>query len=134
MDAWEAVGAVGSILAAGVAAWAARQSRSSAQEANKAANTLVKIEETRRRSELTPRFRVSCEAWGPGDYDGNLRLWVMLVGPPWPYSLHTGREAPANPSDVGKVYELPPSRRTQVTLRMTALRGSLRTRSAGNSR
>jgi hypothetical protein len=23
----------------------------------------------------------------------------------WPYSLHTGRESPANPSDVGKVYD-----------------------------
>ena len=79
MDAWEAVGAVGSIAAAGIAAWAARQSRSAAQESNAAAKTMADIERDRHHAELSPRFRVTCEPWGVGqDYK---RLRVMLLGP-----------------------------------------------------
>lgn len=81
MDVWAAVGAVGSIAAAGIAAWAAYQSRISAQEANRAANSLAQIERDRRHSELCPRFRVSCEPLGPADYQGVFRLRVQLAGP-----------------------------------------------------
>lgn len=80
MDVWELVGAVGSVTAAGVAAWAAHQSRSSAQEANAAAKTMAAIEHDRRHSELCPRFRLSCEPGPPGSVV--LRLHVRLLGPP----------------------------------------------------
>jgi len=89
MDAWEAVGAIGSILAAGVAAWAAHQSKGAATKANEAAGALVGIERDRRHSELTPRFEVSCGLIGPGDYGGKLRLRVKLVGPPELETLDT---------------------------------------------
>jgi hypothetical protein len=59
MDAtviWTAVGAIGTIVAAGVAAWAARQSRNSASEANSAAKSLAAIERDRRHDELRPDF------------------------------------------------------------------------------
>jgi len=79
MDAWEAVGALGSIAAAGVAAWAARQSRSASQEANAAAKTMADIERDRHHSELSPRFRLTCEPWGAGQEVKRLR--IMLVGP-----------------------------------------------------
>jgi hypothetical protein len=81
---WEAVGALASLGAAGAATVGAFQSRASAREANaaarqsaSAATALTAIERDRRRSELTPRFRVSCE---PGIDD--LTLHVMLLGPP----------------------------------------------------
>lgn len=77
---WSAVGAVASAVAAGVAAWAARQSRISAQRANAAAEVMAEIERDRRHSELTPRFRVAVEPWGPGT--DMLKLRVMLLGPP----------------------------------------------------
>jgi hypothetical protein len=84
MDAaviWSAVGALGTVAAAGVAAWAARQSRSSAQQANAAAGTLAEIERDRRHSELTPRFRVTVESRNGGS-EPQRRLRVMLLGPP----------------------------------------------------
>jgi hypothetical protein len=61
MDAaviWTAIGAVGTLAAAGVAAWAARESRESAAQANAAAQTLTAIERDRRHEELTPQFEV----------------------------------------------------------------------------
>ena len=81
MDAWAAVGAFGSIAAAGVAAWAAYQSRSSAQEANRAANTLAQIERDRRLTELCPQLRVSCAPIGSADYRGVFQLRLRLLGP-----------------------------------------------------
>jgi hypothetical protein len=80
MDVWALVGAISSVAAAGVAAWAAYQSRSAAEEANAAAKTMAAIERDRRHSELCPRFRVSCGPWGSGTEV--LRLRVMLLGPP----------------------------------------------------
>jgi hypothetical protein len=87
VDPWEAVGAVASLVAASVAAWAAITSRSSARAANNsagqsaaAAAALTAIERDRRRAELTPRFRVSCEPANPGTDAFTLR--VMLLGPP----------------------------------------------------
>jgi hypothetical protein len=80
MDAWEAVGALGSFAAAVVAALAAYQSRSSAREANAAATTMAEIERERRHGELCPRFRVSCDPVAPGP--NTRRLHVMLLGPP----------------------------------------------------
>jgi hypothetical protein len=77
---WSAVGAVGTVAAAGIAAWAATQSRSSAEQANLAAGALADIERDRRHSELTPRFWVRVEPWGAGM--DVTRLRVMLVGPP----------------------------------------------------
>jgi hypothetical protein len=41
MDVWALVGAISSVAAAGVAAWAAYQSRSAAEEANAAAKTMA---------------------------------------------------------------------------------------------
>jgi hypothetical protein len=80
VDAWAAVSAAGTFAAAGVAAWAAFQARSAARESNAAAATMAHIERERRRSELTPWFRVSCETCGPGS--AGRRLRVMLIGPP----------------------------------------------------
>src|SRR5439155_18864018 len=77
MHGWAAVGAVGSIAAAALAALAAYQSRSSAQESNRAATTLATIERDRRHAELCPRFRVSAEPLGPGDYHSIFRLRVL---------------------------------------------------------
>lgn len=77
---WSAVGALGTVTAAGIAAWAARQSRSSAEQANLAAGALADIERDRRHSELTPRFWVRVEPGGEGTDVKRLR--VMLVGPP----------------------------------------------------
>ena len=80
MDISAAVGATGSVAAAGVAAWAAYQSRSAAQEANAAAKTLADIERERRHAELCPNFRISSEPGPPGSEI--LRLHVALLGPP----------------------------------------------------
>jgi hypothetical protein len=81
MDAWAAIGVVGSVAAAAVAAWAAHQSRSAAEQSNRAANALATIERDRRHAELCPRFRMSAEPLGPGDYQGVFRLRVLLAGP-----------------------------------------------------
>lgn len=80
MDWLEAVGAVGSLAAAGVGAWAAYQARSAAAEANAAARTLAEIERDRRHAELCPRLRVTCEPLNPGGKYQQLR--VALLGPP----------------------------------------------------
>ena len=83
MDAtviWTAVGAVGTLAAAGIAAVAAWLSRSSAQEANAAAKALTLIEQGRRHSELTPRFQVIARPANPGIEALTLR--IMLMGPP----------------------------------------------------
>lgn len=82
MDGWTAVGAAGSLAAAGVAAWAAYGSRSAAREANLAAHTLARIEQDRRHAELCPQFRVSIRPLGPGVREGLLKLRVLLAGPP----------------------------------------------------
>jgi len=79
MDAtviWAAVGALGTIVAAGVAAWAARQSRNSAKEANAAAGTLATIERDRRHDELAPEFELKFTDTG-GDH---ANLMVTLAG------------------------------------------------------
>lgn len=80
MDWFEAVGALGSLAAAGVGARAAYQARSAAAEANAAARTLAEIERDRRHAELCPRLRVSCEPLNPGGEHQKLR--VALLGPP----------------------------------------------------
>jgi hypothetical protein len=78
---WAAVGAFGSVAAAGVAVWAARLSRNSAAKSNAAAESLAEIERDRRRSELTPQFRITVEPWSPGSRR-TLRLSVAFIGPP----------------------------------------------------
>lgn len=63
MDAattWAAVGALGTVAAAGIAAWAARQSKESAAEANAAADSLAAIERGRRHDEVSPEFEPPC--------------------------------------------------------------------------
>jgi hypothetical protein len=60
---WTAVAAVGTLAAAGVAAWAARQSRNSALEANAAAKSLAVIERDRRHDELTPMFDATLKVY-----------------------------------------------------------------------
>lgn len=79
MDAvttWAAVGAIGTVVAAGIAAWAARQSRKSAAEANAAAGTLATIERDRRHDELAPEFELKFTETG-GDH---ANLLVALAG------------------------------------------------------
>lgn len=71
---WGALEAVGTATAVGVAAWAARQ-------ANGAAFKVSAIESQRRKSELTPWLRVTCQPLNSGN-DDILRLSVALVGPP----------------------------------------------------
>jgi hypothetical protein len=59
MDAatlWAAVGAVGTITATGIAAWAARQSHDAAVQANAAAELLAAIERGRRHNDVVPVF------------------------------------------------------------------------------
>jgi hypothetical protein len=83
MDAaviWSAVGALGTLAATGVAAWAAYQSRSSAQQANMAATTLATIERGRRHAELTPRFELAF-SWLPGEPRTDLQVFLRLIGP-----------------------------------------------------
>jgi hypothetical protein len=69
---WSALGALGTVAATGVAAWAAYQSRSSAQQANMAATTLAVIERDRRHAELTPRFELAF-SWLPGEPQTDLQ-------------------------------------------------------------
>jgi hypothetical protein len=78
---WSAVGALGTLAAAGVAAWAAKQSREAAQQANKATDALAEIENDRRHGELTPRFTITVVPLSPGSGEV-LRLRIMLAGPP----------------------------------------------------
>lgn len=63
-----------------IAAIAARQSNKSSGKANETAASLADIEQDRRHSELTPRFRVRVEPWTAGN-DQDLRLRIMLTGP-----------------------------------------------------
>jgi hypothetical protein len=79
MDIWPAVQSLGALAAVAVAAWAAFQARAAARESNTAAVTLANIESQRRRNELCPRLRVTCEPWNPGS--DIVRLRVMLIGP-----------------------------------------------------
>ncbi len=79
MDAWNAVGAIAAVVAAGIAAWAAVQSKSSARQSNEAATALARIENDRRHSELCPQLRISTEPSAPGVKP--LRLRIALVGP-----------------------------------------------------
>jgi hypothetical protein len=67
MDAatvWVAVGALGAVAAADIAAWAARQSRDAAQQANSAAETPTAIERGRRHDELAPEFELKFTGTG----------------------------------------------------------------------
>lgn len=83
MDAsvvWAAIGAVGSVAAAGVAAWAAHQSRASAEQANAAAGTLAVIEEGRRHDELTPVFEITCTAESAAANSATLRVILASGG------------------------------------------------------
>jgi len=78
--------AAGDVVALGVtaiAAVAARLSYQSSRQANSTAGALASIEQDRRHSELTPRFRVRVEPWTAGN-DEDLRLRIMLSGPTGP--------------------------------------------------
>jgi len=94
VDPWGAVGALASLGAAGAAAAGAFVSRASAREANAAARqsvsaaaALTAIERDRRRSEMTPRFRVTCQPAHHGT--DRLTLRVMLLGPPGLHRLES---------------------------------------------
>ncbi len=79
MDAatiWSAVGALGAVAAASVAAWAARQSHNAAVEANAAAGSLAAIERGRRHDELAPEFELKFAETGPS----SANLLVTFVG------------------------------------------------------
>src|ERR1017187_5185773 len=79
MDAatvWAAVGALGAVAAAGIAAWAARQSRNAARQSNSAAETLAAIERGRRHDELAPEFELKFTDTG----GGSANLHVTLAG------------------------------------------------------
>jgi hypothetical protein len=83
MDLTVIYSGLGDLVALGataIAAVAARQSNKSSGKANQAAGALADIEQDRRHSELTPRFRVRVEPWTAGN-DQDLRLRVMLTGP-----------------------------------------------------
>jgi hypothetical protein len=83
MDLTVIYSGLGDLVALGataIAAIAARQSNKSSSKANQTAGALAGIEQDRRHSELTPRFRVRVEPWTPGS-DQDLRLRVMLTGP-----------------------------------------------------
>lgn len=79
MSVWIAVGSLGSLGAAAVAAVAAWQSKVAANEANSAAQAMVKIERERRHSELQPRFRLTLEELNQGP--DVLLLCLTLIGP-----------------------------------------------------
>ena len=76
---WAAIGAIGAVTAALIAAWAAGQSRLSSTQANAAATTLARIETERRHGELTPHFRVIFAPAGSGM--SRCEPSVKLVGP-----------------------------------------------------
>jgi len=70
MDAatlWAAAGAVGTAVAAGIAAWAARQSHDAAVQANAAAASLAAIERGRRHDEVAPVFDMTFTETGGED-------------------------------------------------------------------
>jgi hypothetical protein len=79
MDAatlWAAVGALGAVVTAGIAAWAARQSHDAAVQANAAAGSLAAIERGRRHDELAPVFDLKFTETG-GDH---ANLHVTFAG------------------------------------------------------
>jgi len=83
MDLTVIYSGLGDLVALGataIAAVAARQSNKSSGKANQTAEALTEIEQDRRHSELTPRFRVRVEPWTAGN-DQDLRLRIMLTGP-----------------------------------------------------
>jgi hypothetical protein len=83
MDLTVIYSGLGDLVALGataIAAVAARQSSKASGKANQAAGALADIEQDRRHTELTPRFRVRVEPWTAGN-DQDLRLRVMLSGP-----------------------------------------------------
>jgi hypothetical protein len=69
LDIWTPATAIGTVAAAGIAAWA-----------KDAATKLTRIESERHQTELCPRLRVSCAPLNPGSE--TLRLRVALIGPP----------------------------------------------------
>lgn len=79
MAVWEALTAIGTFSAAGVAAAAAIQSKLAADKANQAAGAMLQLETERRRDELQPLFDVICEPDPPGTE--NLRLRIRLAAP-----------------------------------------------------
>lgn len=70
---------LGDLVALGATAIAAIAARQSSK-ANQTAGALAGIEQDRRHTKLTPRFRVRVEPWTAGN-DQDLRLRVMLSGP-----------------------------------------------------
>jgi len=87
MDIWPALEALGTVGAAGIAAFAtvranriADRSDSAAARSNAAAETMAEIERGRQYRELTPRLRVTITGSNPGVDD--LTMHVELVGPP----------------------------------------------------
>lgn len=74
MDIWAPVQGAAAVAAAAIAAVAAWQARTTAVR-------MTAIESERRKSELSPRLRVTCEPFNPGS-EGILRLRVALTGPP----------------------------------------------------
>jgi hypothetical protein len=83
MDLTVIYSGLGDLVALGattIAAVAARQSKKSSDKANQAAGALADIEQDRRHTELTPRFRARVEPWTAGN-DQDLRLRVTLTGP-----------------------------------------------------
>jgi hypothetical protein len=88
LSTWLAVAsALGSLLAAVVAAFAAFASRTAARQANQAAakasdaaDVLAQIEQQRRHSELTPKFRIRCQVQEEWPDPGFAILFVMLAG------------------------------------------------------
>lgn len=79
MDAatvWAAVGALGTVVTAGIAAWAARQSHDAATQANAAAEALAAIERGRRHDELAPEFELKFTDTGAN----SANLHVTLIG------------------------------------------------------
>lgn len=86
MDIWPAAEAVGTVAAAGIAAFATIRANSATaradsatERANTAVETLASIERGRRHDELTPRLRLVCERMNYGGQE--LRLRVALRGP-----------------------------------------------------
>lgn len=73
------VAIVSAVAGVGGLALARRSATSAARSADAAAVTAA-LDVDRRHSELTPRFRLTCEPWNPGI--DTLRLRVCLTGPP----------------------------------------------------
>jgi hypothetical protein len=86
MDIWPPLEALGTVAAAGIAAFATVRANSATaradsatERANTAVETLASIERGRRHDELTPRLRLICERVNYGSE--TLRLRVALRGP-----------------------------------------------------